>query len=264
MQSLLPRIFFCVIATALTLSGCVSAPHSAKLFNREKIEETNKVEVFYNPEEHVVIHDFGIQSHNLMGLTGLLGPVGALVAAGASALATKSALDQAVPRSQSFNKAVASEVASLDMDDEVAQHLAERLESMGKIVKITRVSRLAGSKPGLTIEQPYAHPELATTGFTPTPGYTPLLLRMTTGYGSPDALTDFRSVAIIEYALVDPNSHRYLVEGKLESIDTPAGPTYFTWLALLQDVSVARSQIRRSLMHTGESVPALIFAFDGS
>ena len=96
------------------------------------------------------------------------------------------------------------------------------------------------------------------------PGYAPLLLRLTTGYGSPEVLNDFRSVAIVEYALVDPNSHRYILEGKIDSIDKPKGPTYFSWSALLQDASAARSQIRTSLLQTGDAVPSLIFSFDKS
>jgi hypothetical protein len=259
------RSFPYVFALALVLAGCATAPTSTKLLNREKIEQTNKIEIFYNPEEHAVVHDFGDQSrHNVLSLSGLLGPVGVLVAAGATGLATKAALDEAVPRSKAFNEAIASEVAAQDMDAEVVQRIADRLESMGKTVKITRVARLPGNKPGLTEEKPAVHPELATTGFTSTPGYTPLLLRLTTGYGSPDALKDFRSVAIVEYALVDPNSHRYILDGKIDSIDKPKGPTYFTWSALLQDASVARSQIRTSLLQTGEAVPSLIFSFDKS
>jgi hypothetical protein len=117
-----------------------------------------------------------------------------------------------------------------------------------------------GPKPAPVV-QSKRPPVLALSGYSVTPGYTPLVLRVTTGYASPDALSDFRSLAIVEYGLVDPQTGTYLVEGKLTSIDRPHGPTYFTWANLLENASAARSQIRKSLFQTGEALPALMFDF---
>lgn len=283
-------IFSLTLSFAMCLTGCASRPSNKEL-NRERIEQSGKVEIFYSGEEQVVMHVLGENtSRTAIGLSGLLGPAGMLVALAGTYAAHSAALDETMPRTRAFNEALALEIAAQDMNAEMAKRMATRLERMGKTVKLTQVPRLPGEKPGLAraetrqpasnraggplgastlevssmaapVAQSKRAPVLALSGYSVTPGYTPLVLRVTTGYVSPDALSDFRSLAIVEYGLVDPQTGTYLVDGKLTSIDRPHGPTYFTWANLLENASAARSQIRKSLFETGEALPALMFDF---
>lgn len=285
-RSPLLALSFLILLTAS--AGCASRPPTPKELNRPVIERVNRVEIFYTPEEHRVIHQFGNNlGTGVVGAGSWFGAVGTLVGLGVAIAASRSALDEAAPRSAAFNAAVKA-TATGDMNTEAAQHLAQQFEQMGKTVKLTQVSRLPGRKPGMMPElpppqtgaayidpqnagaqpdqpewkEPLRAPEVATTGFAPTPGYAPVLLRVTTGYGSPDVLVDFRSVAIVEYALVDPETRNYLVDGQFSSVNEPEGPSYFSWSALLQDAAAARAQLRRSLLQTADPVAASIFAFD--
>lgn len=263
-------IFALTLSVAMSLTGCATRP-SDKELNRERIEQSGKVEIFYSGEEQVVMHVLGENTtRTTIGLSGLLGPAGMLVALAGTYAANGAALDETMPRTRAFNEAIAPEIAAQDMNAEMAKRIATRLERMGKTVKLTQVPRLPGEKPGLAraatqpasnrvggplgasslevsplaapVVQSKPAPVLALSGYSVTPGYTPLVLRVTTGYASPDAMSDFRSMAIVEYGLVDPRTGTYLVDGKLTSIDRPSGPTYFTWTSLLENASAARSQ----------------------
>lgn len=289
MRSISCTILTITLSIAVSLAGCATRP-SDKELNRERIEQSGNVEIFYSREEQIVMHVLGEgTTRTTIGLSGLLGPAGMLVALAGTYAANSAALDETTPRTRAFNEALATEIASQDMNAEMAKRIAMRLERIGKTVKLTQVPRLPGEKPGLApaetqpvrtrvggplgaspaevnaMADPVAPtkraPAIALSGYSVTPGYTPLVLRVTTGYASPDALSDFRSMAIVEYALVDPQTGTYLVEGKLTSVDRPHGPTYFSWPELLENASVARTQIRTSLFETSAAVPALMFDF---
>lgn len=284
----LSRLLLCALVSSL-LAGC-AAPPTQKQLNRSAIEKIDKVEIFYNAEQLTVLHDFGEQSmRSVISVGSFLGAGGTIAATAVALLASKAAIDETIPRSKAFREAVSAETAGAqDMNADLAHQMASKLRAMGKTVKVTQVATLPGAKPGMRNPLPQPKlglvnsdpqnagalpdapewrppeviPELADTGFEPTAGFAPLLLRVTTGYGSHDALADFRSVAEVEYALVDAGTRRYLVDAKLTSINKPEGPTYFAWPALLADAPAARAQIRRSLHSTGESVPERIFSFD--
>ena len=277
-------------ATALVLFallGCASKP-SLKEVNRAQIEQIQQVEIFYNPETHAVVHDFGdVSRQNVVNVAGLFGPFDLIAGAAMAYAASKSALEETAPRTEAFNRAVAAEVAQADMNAEAANALAQRLRASGKTVKVTQVPRLPGAMPGqapkdanvaASVANSTGAPAAAATampatkftegaspafhGYTRTEGYTPLLLRFTTGYAAADVAAAFRSMAIVEYALVDPQHGTYLAEGKLNWVDRPSGPTFATWPGLLAEASGARAQVRKSLLDASGEVVTQTFAFN--
>ena len=138
------------LSLAISLTGCATRRPTDKELNRERIEQSGKVEIFYSGEEQVVMHVLGENTTRAsIGLSGLLGPAGMLVAFAGTYAANSAALDETMPRSRAFKEALAPEIAAQDMNAEMAKRIATRLERMGKTVKLTQVPRLPGEKPGL-------------------------------------------------------------------------------------------------------------------
>ncbi|MEO7640085.1 MAG: hypothetical protein ABIU07_01605 [Ramlibacter sp.] len=279
-----------VALVSLALTGCAAAPPAARQVHREAIQQTARIEIFYNAEELTVIHDFGQTTRsNMVGLSGLFGPVGIIVATATSYAATKAAFDRVPERSRAFMAATQAPRQSQDMNREFARELGAQLERAGKTVKLTEVARLPGVRPGLPplpterVSAPVGGPTgsaggasremppragmapsmlVADNGYTATPGYTPLLLRISTGYGASEALAAFKSYVVVEYALVNPANGRYLTDGKSIARNEPAGPTYLVWESLLVDAIKARQQVQKSLFAMQQQVFREVFDFD--
>ena len=109
--SLLPRNidrsrFGSVSLCAVLLAGC-SAPPTLKEQHWNAIHSTQKIEIFYNKEEHAV--HYGSSQGTGQGIWtvgALLGPVGMLAAAASHYSVVKSGVDATQERSQAFNAAV--------------------------------------------------------------------------------------------------------------------------------------------------------------
>lgn len=269
----------CAMLAILLLAGCAT---SLKDQNRQAIEQVQRIEIFYNPEEHAVEHRFGEDTgRTLMSLSTLMGAAGLLVATAAAYAIEREAAGQSEARTEAFNRE-ARATAGADMNREFAEQLAAELRKDGRLVKLTQVARLPGSRPGQRPPEPTPEPEckggictepaakpvaaydpnVAGHGYAPSPGYTPLLLRVTTGYGAPEIVSAYRPVVRVESALVDPANARYLVHGRISEAGFEGAVTYLSWDDLLADVPRAREQLRLRLLTQVQGTQAALFAFD--
>ena len=292
--SLLPRNidrsrFGSVSLCAVLLAGC-SAPPTLKEQHWNAIHSTQKIEIFYNKEEHAV--HYGSSQGTGQGIWtvgALLGPVGMLAAAASHYSVVKSGVDATQERSQAFNAAVKDLASTKDIAEEFALQLGEELRKAGKSVKLTQVPRLPGKLPG---ESPLAVAAADTTcaggvcgtpgmlgspgapapraqgvavvkptagrGYAQTPGFTPLLLRLTTSYVAPDVYSDYRPVAIVEFALVNPATAQYMLHQTVVG-EVPNAKKYATWDGLKAEIPAARSQLRQALLTQVVPVKNAIF-----
>lgn len=283
-----PFIFVVGLCSALALAGCATAPRTVEPVSSAELRLIDKVEIFYSPEHHFVAQDFGNDTRSYIGgFSGALGAVGVLATLVVTAVASKAAADQIPIRTREFNLAVKGESPDQDMNRDFAQQLAEQLRGSGRLVKLTEVPRLPGARPGLTAspETPVARmpaggptgssgatvrevpapvpqapqiPPAAGIGYTATPGFAPLLLRVTTGYVSRESYEDYKPMAVVEYALVHPISGQYLADGMLTAAKSPRNPDYPNWEQLRTQAGPARAHLRNALLSVqGRVLPEL-------
>ncbi|MBX3654963.1 MAG: hypothetical protein KF686_12330 [Ramlibacter sp.] len=283
---------FYALFMAVLLAGC-SSPPTLKEKNRASIEGIKQVEIFYNKEEHVVHYEVGQQTGQGMWTVGLLlGPLGPLAAGATQYAAVKAGVEATRERSKAFNEAANLSAGSQDMNQDLAEALAAQLREAGKVVKLTRVARLPGARIGETEQKKRAPDPLcaggvcgtpgmlggagapapkdegprdaepvAGNGYTPTPGYFPLLLRVTTGYGAPEIYAEYAPLAVVEWALIDDRSGRYLAQQKWAQ-GKPKPLTYANWDLLKADIPKARAQLRDTLLSYSPGLSKEIFSFE--
>ena len=116
-------------------------------------------------------------------------------------------------------------------------------------------SAYPGGVPAPTRQKQLA--PIAGSGYQPTPGFTPLLLRVTTGYGAAEIYEEYRPVALIQYALIDQVDAKYLTHGTIHVPDDKGARGYQTWDELKADAKQARAQLEVRLLG---SVPRVLDA----
>jgi hypothetical protein len=224
-------ITICTIAVMLV--ACAGRPKQATNEEPEPLSHP-RVEIVYNAKSELAVLDTGATP--TVGLGGLLGPVGVLVAIGADVASRSNSMDQVASRSKRFQQAIEESQGELTLHREYAERLAEAMRATGREVKLTPSNRATGAARKM---------ELA--GLTATPGYEVMLLRITAGYGAPSLTADFRPIISVEYALRDD---------KLQPItwnsvtSNRGGPTYFAYDTLLKENKAAYEGVRQELFAT--------------
>ncbi|MBL0419248.1 hypothetical protein JI739_02700 [Ramlibacter sp. AW1] len=257
--------FISFALAALFLSGC--ATPTLKDHNRKAIENARQIEIIYNAERQHVQHKAGENARAGAGMLGVFGAVGAIAGAATMYGLEKVAKDQSEERTIAFNRELEPLRAGSDMNRDFAERLAELLRAEGRVVKLTEVRRLPGSIVGAREPEPRApdpvcgagtcphassaSPDavlpLAGNGYQASPGYTPLLLRVNTGYTASQIHYPYEPAVLVESALIDPASHRYLVHHRWDYGGTKDRKTYQLWEDLAADVGRAREQVRGML-----------------
>ncbi|AMP03743.1 hypothetical protein [Collimonas pratensis] len=234
------------VALVLAISGCAmdSSYKFAKLKKKHEaeIQSITGVEIFYSPEQMIVMQTANNTSSDVIAVGSLLGPVGTLAAGvGGIALQRKAASD-VVTRTEEFSQAVHEAATQQDMHLAFANKLKSAIESTGRVVKLTEIKRPPEKKLGM---RP-AKGQLPS--FTVSEGYSPLLLRMTVAYGAADLLNDYHPVLVTEYVLMNQKGNRVLLGNTYTSV--PAKPAYASYPELLKDALGARQSAKDILIST--------------
>ncbi len=224
-------VFACVIAAALM--GCAGRAKQTESEAPEPLSHP-RLEIVYNAKPELVVLDTGATP--TVGLGGLFGPVGVLVSIGIDAASRNNSLNQVESRSTRFQQAVQDSSGELALHKEYAERLADAMRATGREVKLTPSGRATGAARKM---------ELA--GFTATPGYEVMLLRITAGYGAPGLTSDFRPIVNVEYALRDENLQPLTWNSV---ISNQAGPSYFAYDTLLKENKAAYEGLREQLFAT--------------
>lgn len=222
-----------VCAIAAMLVACASRTKQAAVEEPEPLSHP-RVEIVYNVKPELVVLDTGATP--TVGLGGLFGPIGVLVAVGMDAASRNNSINQVESRSKRFHQAVQDSSGELTLHRDYAESLAEAMRATGREVKLTPSAR--ATRAARKMELP---------GLTPTPGYEVMLLRISTSYGAPDLTSDFRPVVVVEYALRDDK----LQPITWNSVTSDRGePSYFSYDTLLKENKVAYEGLRRALLST--------------
>jgi hypothetical protein len=235
-----------LFTASIVLAGCAAGPNKAALQARkEALATISKVEVFYNGKDELGVIDGGGSS--MTGLAGLFGPIGLLVAVGADAGSKLTLTERAAARSKEFTTVIGKSETAQTLNHQFAEELAARIRASGKEVKITPIQRIKGGA--------LASNRLPDAEFTP--GYAPLFLRITTGYGAKDALSSYRPVIVIELALKRDSQAMTVYENTFTS---PADePTYMTYSTLLGRHREAHDGLRRGMVNAVDAVYKSMF-----
>ncbi|WP_211465741.1 hypothetical protein [Collimonas silvisoli] len=232
---------------SLFLLGCATAPpHLAqKQANRSAIEATQRIEIFYHPDQDYPVLDAGGSSY--AGLSGLLGPIGMIAGLGAHAASKTTMVDRARSRSADFTKAVHDASGTHDFTEQFAQNLAEQLRLTGREVKLTKIERPTGDA---VLSKSKARDMMFT------PGYTALVLRTSKSYVAESATSSYRPVVIVEFALMS-GPQQPLIESRLSNILSK--PTYITYSGLLDDAKQAADALDNGLLALVPQVQRVVF-----
>lgn len=218
---------------AVLVAACANRPAQTVVEEPEPLSYP-RLEIVYNAKAELGVLDTGATP--TVGLGGLFGPVGALVAIGVDAASRNNSINQVESRSKRFQQAVQDSAGELTLHKEYAERLAEAMRATGREVKLTPSERATGAARKM---------ELA--GLTVTPGYEVMLLRITTGYGAPSLTSDFRPVVMVEYALRDDQLKPITWNSVMSN---QAGPNYFSYDTLLKENKAAYEGLRQQLFAT--------------
>lgn len=234
-----------LLTAALVLVGCAAGPDKVALQARkEALAKISKVEIFYNGKDELAVIDGGGSS--MTGMAGLFGPIGLLVALGADAGSKLTLVERAGARSKEFTAVIGKSETAQTLNRQFAEEVATRIRASGKEVKITPVGRFNGD---------LASSKIGDAEFTP--GYAPLFLRITTGYGAKDALSSYRPVIVIEQALKRDSQEKTLYQTAFTS---PTGePTYMAYSTLLERNKEAHDGLRRAMINAADAVYKSMF-----
>ena len=236
---------FVLLTVVSVLAGCATAPDNSAALQARKdtIAAVSKVEIFYNGDDELVVIDAG--GSGMAGMGGLFGPIGQLMAIGADAASKLSVAERAEARSKEFTAAVKGGTSPRTLNQQFAEKLATHIQATGREVKITPIPRAKG-------ELAIAFPEVAVT-----PGYTALLVRITTGYGAVDALSSYRPTIVIEQSL--KNVERRNVYFDIYKADI-GEPNYMMYGTLLEQHVAAHEGLRQGLVAVADPVSRRMFA----
>lgn len=214
------------------LVGCAAAPdNSALMARKEAVAAVSKVEIFYNGQDELAVIDRGGSS--MTGMAGLFGPVGMLMALGADAGSKLTMAERAEARSKAFTAAVDQGTSPRTLNQQFAESLASRIRATGREVRLTPTKRISGDLSKSTFPE---------TQFTA--GYTPLVVRITTGYGASDAMSMYRPIIVVEQSLKngDPTRvHQNIYRSQRDE------PSYMRYDSLLEQHAAAHEGLRQGL-----------------
>ena len=236
-----------LLTAGVMLAGCAAGPDKVALqAQRDAIAKIAKIEIFYNGDDELGVLDGG--GSNMTGLAGLFGPIGLLVAVGVHANSRLTMAERAQARSKEFTTAVAKSGSEQTLNRQFAEALAAPIRATGKDVKITPTQRIkAGDLDSEGI------PEVQIT-----PGYAPLILRITTGYVAKDALSSYRPTIVIEQALKRDGQERPLYKNTFTS--PVEEPSYMSYSTILDKNKEAHDGLRRGMVSAAEAVYKSMFA----
>ncbi|WPH16541.1 hypothetical protein [Variovorax paradoxus] len=236
-----------LLISAALLAGCAtSTPEPAQQVRHDATRSITKIELVYNAQDQLSVMDGGGSA--IMGWAGIFGPVGTLVALGVEVGTRVTLASRIERRSKEFTAAVKSSGA-MPLNRQFAEQLAARLRTGGREVKLTPAARMDGELA-----------QMQAPGFEPTPGYSTLLVRVTTTYGAPDMTSSFKPFVAIEQSLQDEQQgvlHQTTHTSDLEE------PAYLAYDGLLQDSARAQDGLRQGLSRIVQPAYAGMFGEDG-
>lgn len=243
----LQKLMSLLAATAL-LAGCAADASKPTLQARQDATRSAaKVELIYNEEDQLIVTDGG--GSGLTGFAGLLlGPIGALVALTIDTNSRMTMAARTDQRSKEFTAAVRNSGTTMALNRQFAEQLAARLRESGREVKLTPFMRATGAASEMKV------PELQ-----PTPGYSTLILRITTAYGAADATSSFKPFVSVEQLLRD--ERQSVVHQTAHTADV-SEPTYFSYEGLLKDTAVAHEGLKQGLDRVVQPAYAGMFGGD--
>lgn len=243
----LQKLMSLLAATAL-LAGCAADASKPTLQARQDATRSAaKVELIYNEEDQLIVTDGG--GSGLTGFAGLLlGPIGALVALTIDTNSRMTMAARTDQRSKEFTAAVRNSGTTMALNRQFAEQLAARLRESGREVKLTPFMRATGPASEMKV------PELQ-----PTPGYSTLILRITTAYGAADATSSFKPFVSVEQLLRD--ERQSVVHQTAHTADV-SEPTYFSYEGLLKDTAVAHEGLKQGLDRVVQPAYAGMFGGD--
>jgi len=244
----LQKLTSLLVATAL-LAGCAAEASKPALQARQDAATRSaaKVELIYNEEDQLIVTDGG--GSGLTGFAGLLlGPIGALLALSIDTNSRMTMAARTDQRSKEFTAAVKNSGAAMTLNRQFAEQLAARLRESGREVKLTPFMRATGPASEMKV------PELQ-----PTPGYSTLILRITTAYGAADATSSFKPFISVEQLLRD--ERQSVVHQTAHTADV-SEPTYFSYDGLLKDTAVAHGGLKQGLDRVVQPAYAGMFGGD--
>jgi len=236
-----------LLVAAALLSGCATNTAQPALQARhEATRAIEKVELIYNVEDQLIVTDGG--GSGLTGFAGLLGPIGAILALTIDTNSRMSMADRTDRRSKEFTAAVRNSGAAMALNRKFAEQLAARLRESGREVKVTPFMRATGQLAEMQV------PELR-----PTPGYSTLILRITTAYGASDATSSFKPFVLVEQLL---RNEQQAVVHQTSSFADVTEPTYFLYEGLLKDTAGAHEGLKQGLDRVVQPAYAGMFGDD--
>jgi hypothetical protein len=212
----------------------------------EAARSIEKVELIYNEEDQLIVTDGG--GSGLTGFAGLLGPIGAILALTIDTNSRMTMAARTDQRSKEFTAAVRNSGATMTLNRRFAERLAARLRDSGREVKVTPFMRATGQLAEMQV------PELR-----PTPGYSTLILRITTAYGASDATSSFKPFVLVEQLL---RNEQQAVVHQTSSFADVTEPTYFLYEGLLKDTAGAHQGLRQGLDRIVQPAYAGMFGDD--
>jgi len=227
----LKTLIFLLVAAAL-LSGCAANTVAPVLQTRnDATRSIEKVEVIYNAQDQLIVTDGG--GSGLTGFVGFLGPIAALLALSVDTNSRMTMAARTDQRSKEFTAAVKNSGAPMALNRQFAERLAARLRHSGREVKLTPFMRATGETAQMQVQE-----------LQPTPGYSTLILRITTSYGAADATSSFKPYVWVEQLLRD---EKQSVVGQTLQVADVSEPTYLLYDGLLKDTAGAREGLKRGL-----------------
>ncbi|MDQ0591346.1 hypothetical protein [Variovorax paradoxus] len=235
-----------LLFSAALLAGCAtSTPEPAPEVGHDATRSITRIELVYNEQDQLSVMDGGGSA--IMGWAGVFGPVGTLVALGVEVGTRVTMASRIERRSKEFTAAVKNSGA-MPLNRQFAEQLAARLRAGGREVKLTPAARVDGELA-----------RMQAPGFEPTPGYSTLLVRVTTTYGAPDMTSSFKPFVAIEQSLQDEQQavlHQTTHTSDLEE------PAYLAYDGLLQDTAKAQEGLRQGLAGIVQPAYAGMFGED--
>jgi hypothetical protein len=236
-----------LLAAAALLAGCAT-PQPELQARPETTRSLAKIELLYNEEDQFTVVDGGGSA--IVGLAGLLGPVGTLVALGFEVGSRANLGDRNERRSKEFMAAVKNDsTAARSLSRQFAEKFAARLRESGREVKLT---------PAFRVNGPVA--EMRALGHRPTPGYGTLTMRITAAYGAPDSTSSFKPFVAVEQVLRDEQQSVVYQATHTANLNEPA---YFLYDGLLQDAGAAREGLRQGFAQAVQPAYSVMFGEEG-
>ncbi|RYX91907.1 MAG: hypothetical protein EOO28_24220 [Comamonadaceae bacterium] len=241
------------LAVCAFLGGCANTALTAGQARAREaaVLKLQKIEVFYSPQQELPVYDRG--GTRLAGLSGLLlGPTGMVYVMSLHVASKLAASVRAAERGQAFTRAVAASQPGSDINRDFAESLASRIRASGREAKVTATARPTGELQAMKL--PGAAP-------APTDGYTPLLLRITTGYTAPDAISAFVPVVIVQQRLQHGGPQPDLSYASQYTADA-AAPEFMRYDTLLADHAAAYRSLGTILNGATDTVYRNMFGAD--